>query len=478
MKTTSYDGGPERQALIDIVASWDVADYILQVIPEAPSIAGSSHAKTLMRWVAEYHPVSDGIPYASEALKKDWDAKGPSLPEDTRKGLKEFLEAVSADWKAMAPKAVSKAKEDAVAYFKVAHARGLADRLQSAAESGSLDSFAHAVKGYKVPGKEPRKKPVSVLRDAKRISGALASQDSVLFRFPGALGELIGPIIRGDFLAPLAREKMGKSWIVDYIAKTACFQGCHVLIVDVEMVEDQKLRRVWRQILGAPMVDTEVELPYFDKDGEICHRTRMFKGVSLDEGNIEKQMSAFRRLSGGGCLDVMSVNTGGTALKDVEAMMDDHKEETGREYDVVIVDSLDYLDPEKKSTEGLDKYWEIWKGFRGMGQTRNCAMVSPSHIGRTKGKGSVGEDQVYGSVQKLWTVTKTMLIDATEDEQENGVARVTTRTTRDNKMRKDTVVILQGLDIARPVLDSRWLSDVRGNMVFRGNAGKFGDPLP
>ena len=94
MKTTSYDGAPERQALIDILASWDVADYIFQVIPEAPSIAGSSYAKTLMHWVFEYHPVSDGIPYASEALKKDWDAKGPNLPEDTRKGLKEFLDHV------------------------------------------------------------------------------------------------------------------------------------------------------------------------------------------------------------------------------------------------------------------------------------------------------------------------------------------------------------------------------------------------
>lgn len=84
-------------------------------------------------------------------------------------------------------------------------------------------------------------------------------------------------------------------------------------------------------------------------------------------------------------------------LKDVVHLMDLHKEETGREYDVVIVDSLDYLEPERKSTEGLDKYWEIWKGFRGLGQQRNCATVSPSHIGRGKGKGSVGEDQVYGS---------------------------------------------------------------------------------
>ena len=476
MKTTSYDGAPERQALIDIAASWDVADYILHVFPEAPSIAGSSHAKTLMRWVSEYHPVSDGVPYADGALQRDWEAKGADLPKDSKEGLKEFLAAVGTDWKARAPKAVSKAKEDAADYLRMAYARSFADRLQSSAESGSLESFSQALQGYKVPGKVERK-PTNVLRNAQRISDALASTDSVLFRFPGALGELLGPIIRGDFLAPLAREKMGKSWIVDYIAKTACFQGCHVLIVDAEMVEDQKLRRVWRQILGAPMADMEIELPYFDREGEICHRVKAFKGVSLDVTTIEKQMSAFRRLSGGGWLDVQSVSTGGTMLKDVVRLMDLHKEETGREYDVVIVDSLDYLEPERKSTEGLDKYWEIWKGFRGLGQQRNCAMVSPSHIGRGKGKGSVGEDQVYGSVQKLWTVTKTMLIDATEDEQENGVARVTTRTTRDNKMRKDTVVILQGLDIARPVLDSRWLADVKGDQVFRGSAGKFGKDL-
>jgi hypothetical protein len=466
MKTTSYDGGGERQALIDCVASWEVAEYAVRTFPEAPSIAGSNHAKTIFNWLFAFHPNSDGLSYADAGLSRDWNTKGPELPKDTKEGVESLLKAVGDDWRARAPKAIPQAKEDVAAYFRVATARTYAERLLKSAEAGDFKSFENSLGTYKVTGRTEQN-PTSIFEDAERVYDALTATDSVLFRFPGALGELLGPIIRGDFLAPLAREKMGKSWIVDYVAKTAAMQGCHVLLVDAEMVPDQKLRRIWRQIIGCPVVDGEYELPYFDADGEIMFRAKHFKGMTMNLADVQKYMNMFRRISGGGCIDVQSVPTGGTMLRDVEALIQDHIRDHGKPYDLVIVDSLDYLEAENRGAEGLEKLFEIWRGFRGLGQKYDCALCSPSHLGRAKVKGAASEDSVYGSIQKLWVVTKTMMIDATKDEQENGVLRVTTRTTRDNKSRKDTVVVLQGLDIARPVLDSRWLSDVHSDLVYR-----------
>lgn len=478
MKSTSFDGAQERQALIDCVASWEVADYVFHAFPDAPNLAGSTHAKVVFRWLYEYHALSDGHPYAEGALQRDWEAKGAELSTDTKESVKVFMAAVGSDWKARAPKAVSKAKEDTANYLKQAAAVSFADRMLKTATSGHLDGFESLVSGYKTPGKTDAR-PVNIFRDAAAIHGALTAQEDVLFRFPGAIGELLGPVIRGDFLAPLAREKMGKSWIVDFVAHVAAFQGCHVLIVDVEMVKDQKLRRIWRQIVGAPLQGGDFELPYFDVDGEIQHRKRFVKGVGTDLADMEKMMSAFRRVSNGGSLEVINMPTRGCKVRDVERLVEAHIRETGKPYDLIIADSLDYFEPGKSSMDGIDKLFDIWSAFRGLGQKYPCAVMSPSHTGRKNKKGSGSEDDVAGNIQKLWMVTKTMYIEATKDEQENGVLRMSTSTSRDNRMRNDTVVVLQGLDIARPVLDSRWLSDVKGDRVFRGNTGdKWGKDLP
>lgn len=476
MKSTSFDGAQERQALIDCMASWEVADYVFHAFPSAPAIAGSSHAKTLFQWIYEYHALSDGHPYAEACLSRDWETKGAELPKDTKEGIKQFLATVNGDWKARAPKAVSKAKEDVAEYLKQSSAVSFADRALKVATSGHIDGFEALLSGYKTPGKQ-EDKPTDIFGDIDEIHDAITSTEEVLFKFPGAIGDLLGPVIRGDFLAPLAREKMGKSWIVDMVAIVACMQGCHVLIVDAEMVKKQKLRRIWRQLVGAPLKDGEYELPYFDEDGEICFRKRFCKGVGTDRETMAKMGAAFRRVSGGGCLHVKSVPTRGCKVRDVAKMQEDHIREAGKPYDLVIADSLDYFDPTSGKLEGIDKLFDIWSSFRGLGQQYDCAVMSPSHTGRKNKKGSGSEDDVAGNIQKLWMVTKTMYIEATKDEQENGVLRMSTSTSRDNRMRNDTVVILQGLDIARPVLDSRWLSDVKGDMVYRP-AGKYGSELP
>lgn len=477
MKSTSFDGAQERQALIDCVASWEVADYVFHAFPDAPNLAGSTHAKVVFRWLYEYHALSDGHPYAEGALQRDWEAKGAELPADTKESVKVFMAAVGSDWKARAPKAVSKAKEDVASYLKQADAVSFADRMLKTATSGHLDGFESLVSGYKTPGKT-LDKPVDVFRDIAKVHNAITTTEDVLFRFRGAIGELLGPVVRGDFLAPLAREKMGKSWIVDMMAIESAMQGSHTLLVDAEMMENQKLRRIWRNLVGAPLIDGEYELPYFDRDGEICHGKRFFKGVGTDLESMEKMASAFRRVSNGGCFHVKSVPTRGCKVKDVEKMVEEHIREYGKPYDFIIADSLDYFEPTKSGLDGVDKLFDIWSSWRGLGQKYNAVVASPSHTGRKNKKGSGSEDDVAGNIQKLWMVTKTLYIEATKDEQENGVLRMSTSTSRDNRMRNDTVVVLQGLDIARPVLDSRWLSDVRGNCVFRGNSEKFGASLP
>jgi hypothetical protein len=168
-------------------------------------------------------------------------------------------------------------------------------------------------------------------------------------------------------------------------------------------------------------------------------------------------------------------------LVDVEAKMKSHKVETGRDYDFLVVDSADYLDAALKSKETRHNLNDNWMRLRGLGQKYDIAVCSPSHTNfKASGGGGASEANVSEESRKLNHVTKTLVLNATKHEQELGIMRVSTSVSRDGGVRDDQVVVLQCLDVARPYLDSRWLSDVSSDLVFRPKeqGGKYGKDLP
>ena len=94
-------------------------------------------------------------------------------------------------------------------------------------------------------------------------------------------------------------------------------------------------------------------------------------------------------------------------------------------------------------------------------------MLSPSHTGRQTSKGEGSDHDVSGDIRKLWKVTKTVLLNQTTAEKQFGIMRVSTNTNRDEATVDDQVVVLRHLGINRPYLDSRWLSQVRNDLVYR-----------
>jgi hypothetical protein len=79
-----------------------------------------------------------------------------------------------------------------------------------------------------------------------RVELAFAESNSPLIRYPGALGTFLNPsLVRGGFIAFLAPEKRGKTFMLMDISTRAVRQGANVAFFQAgDMTENQQLRRI------------------------------------------------------------------------------------------------------------------------------------------------------------------------------------------------------------------------------------------
>ena len=458
----------ERRVLSLLLTSPDTLAHAASAYkPEI--LCESAFARTVCRWALDFLKTDPKVPAAMHMMDI-YVQRSEEVADETENGaIREYLQNLSRDWQKEEPASTDYAKELADKYFgRRARCKAL-ERMQGAFEAGDMESFDRAVEAYNKPGGVlAARETIDMLRDAKRVAeGLQRRKEDALFMLPGALGQMVGPIVRGDFVGILAREKMGKSWFVDLVAIAAMYAGCHVCIFDLDLVADQKIDRLWRHLRGQPSQPGTYRIPYFAKDNSIGLSDVPFTVESQDEASVERHMRGLRRLADGGSLEFVDFPVRGASIADLRGRMQAHVRKTGRPYDLVIVDSPDYLD-EPKERNTFDRLGAVWSGVRGLAQEFNCATLGPSHIGRQNGKGKGSEDEVFGNVQKLWNVTKTVLLNATPHEKEHGIVRCSTNTSRDHGTTSDEVVVLQGLDVARPYLDSRWLSHVRSDLVYQG----------
>jgi len=465
-RRTTIDVSDERTILQWIIASNDLFRHVLPTY-DAPVLFETAFCRTVARWVYAWGRVeTDKAP--SGALAMLYQMHLAEIPDEKEsQAIGDFLQKLSADWSKAEPPSVNFAKERCDIYFRRRVIQRSIDMAARALEAGTDDGIRQAENAFLGFSKPLGTKAtvVDLLRDTQEIHDAYTAEDEVVMRMPGAVGELLGPLIRGDFLGILAREKMGKSFWVDLFAICAMYQARNVLIIDFELVKKQKARRLWGHLVGRPRVDTEVSLPGFSPTGEIVYQTRMIPGVKKGMTDIANFQKGIIRLAQGGSVKFVNVGGEGMSMRELEAMIKSLKRLHGWVPDVIIPDSLDYA----KSTarEKLDKQDEIWGDARGWAQDMDCLVVSPSHTGRQSKRENGDENDVAGDLGKIRKVTKTLVLNQTPMEKQYGITRISSGISRDEPTGTDQVVVLQHLGINRPYLDSRWLSQVRSDLVYR-----------
>lgn len=299
---------------------------------------------------------------------------------------------------------------------------------------------------------------LNLLKDLDAIDDVFVSKKS-LFPIPGAFGQLVQEVSRGDILMAGGASKSQKSWYCMKLALYAIESGLKCAFFSVEMSEQICSARFSQMISKQPLKDLDrpTYVPYFDENNNICYSKE-----NLEKVDKERLKRRYRRMSREcrGDLVIYDATTGGNSVSAIKTTLMNASEYDGIDFDVVIVDQLNLLKPSgglKEKRHQLDSIAIDLK--REIAQGMNTLVITPVQYNRSAlNKDTNGEEAIQEAYSLFSHASLLISINRTEEEREKGVTRITC--TGRHADYSGTVVCLHCLDKGDPLLDSRWLSQI------------------
>ena len=383
--------------------------------------------------------------------------------------MSEFIASLSDDYEDMADFNVQYATDEAERYLKGRSLELLKDKLTSALIDDDPIKGEAAVANFLRVGK-PDGDTVDILHDPQQIIDAYTLEDEVLFRFPGAMRDTVGPLLRGDLSAFIGKPKGKKSFALMFAAQTAIEQGCKVAYFTWEMRGRQLVRRTWQSFTNKPPKDMVLDMPEFSlvssgsktEDAQYDVQLRKVSVPAIDLTETEEMQSKLRKRFGLGDLRMVTFPAYSATVEDMVAQLDAMAWYENFVPDLVIVDYADIIKPSKGAgTEYRHQLDSIWKGLRALAQMRKIHVMTASQTNRAGLKGDIELEHIAEDMRKLTHVSILLALNQTPEEREVGIMRVKTLLNRDDDIRNDgEAVVLQQLGVGRFHLDSKFRKNV------------------
>ena len=457
MKRTKIDLSEERQILIYMITS---TPFLRQLHGIAkPQLFQSNYSRIISTWIWDYWSNIEKSP--GKDIQDLYVRNRSQIPEEEDLELvSDFLQNLSNEHKNQELNNVTYAVQNAVNYFKLRSLEHLKDKIENCIIDKTPQIGEKIIAEY-TRVEKPHGSGIDLFRDANDIISAFDNEEEYLFSYPGELGKIIGPFMRGDFLGILGAMKRGKSFWLWYTARRAALMGLKSIFFSLEMTKNEILRRGWQSFVGEPRKGGVIKIPEFVESSgglwEINHRSQNYKGV--DPSQIKEQQKKYRKELRTEELRVELYPSYSTALNDIQNCLYNLEYYDKFVPDVIVVDYADILLPEMKG-DYRHQLNQIWAKLRGWAQERNCMVATGSQsskkgLEKDSKAGDVAED-----VRKLGHVTKMFSLNQTDKEMQDGVLRVESLMNRDYRTSKEQVVVLECREISRIYLDSRLKKDV------------------
>lgn len=464
MKRKTPNVNPERKLIINLITS-DI--YCKSIIPLlSPKYFLTSYAREVSSWIIAYYEEFEKAPGID--IKSIYHSKRADIKDvDVQDEVSEFLTSISEEWETLEPNNIDYEIKNAELYLKIRSLDVLKENLDSAINENNPLIGEQAVSNYKRIEKSFGQ-GISLLKDSQKVMDAFTDADEVLFTLPGALGQVAGKFCRGDFVSFLAPMKRGKTWYLWYIAETALYMSCKVIIITLEMTEKQMIRRSWRSLLGQPKNTKTVKIPFFEKDEDserffISEKEEQREGI--DPSKVVEYQKKFRRKFRKGDVRIISLPSKSATVQDLNSHLDNLEHFENFIPDVVVLDYADLLIPDKTVKEyrhGLDN---IWSMLRSTAMARNILLVTASQTEKGTFKQDISEGSAAEDIRKIAHITCGLALNQKKEEAKMGVMRVAQVVTREDAPCFEQAIVLQCLDIGRPCIDSKLKSEVAYSLI-------------
>ena len=291
---------------------------------------------------------------------------------------------------------------------------------------------------------------------------------------PGDLGRLIPPFEKSSFVVIEAPMKRGKTFAMCDWAVRSMLAGYNTMFFSLEMILSEMGMRFYQNILGEcmvrrDMVDADyeitktIELPFFDKDGEIDVRIQERKG--LTKSHVVDIMSSLKERTKGAeiryfCEPSYSVNT-----SIIESRILSEYKRTGFFPTVLVIDYMDVMAPEKGTYKDSkrDRTNMTWLMTRALSQKYGFLVIAGTQGSRATIKKDIEEDDASEDIRKNAHVVRKIGINKGVAPGEDPDEILRKYANRYNVIvdrhhdcdEEKHVRVLKQLDIARPYVDSR-----------------------
>lgn len=424
----------------------------------------TSYAKEVASWCIEFYDTFEKAP--GQAIQDIFIAKREYIAEeDTTKAIGEFLSRLFTEFDEKMYENIPYYITQSETHLRRNSVQRLADKLASNIAIGDVDKAEHLIASYhriEVPSNQG----ISLLDDEALIRDAFLTEQEVAFRFPGALGKVIGNVYLGDLIGWTAPYKTGKTWALLYSAEQAMLAGKRVLFISLEMRRSQLIKRAWQSLTSLPMKAGTYESPKFIRDGDegtwnIVQEEVRKEALNVDDINdIQK---SFKRMSRGGDVRYITLPSKMTTVDNLEVIMDNLSYYENFNTDVLVIDYADILGvpTQFKGGEYRHKMDEIWSNLRRVAQERNITIFSASQTNRDGiDAEELSAKNLAEDIRKAGHVAKLIGLSRLKADRVHNGARINMIYERDEQETFDSAYVLQNFGFGRFYLDSRFISEV------------------
>ena len=348
--------------------------------------------------------------------------------------------------------------------------------------------------------------------DPETVENFLKKEKDVLFRFFGAVGDLIDDSERSHLIAFMAPMKRMKSWCLQETGIQGLSSKLNVLDISLEMNLDMMKERRYRRIAGYSGKKEKLIFPVFDcllnQDGSCnksirvndtdilikdpkkkdskkievlqyfnpeidyipCTECRGKEGgdyeiavwwtlsdeMNVSNRQVEDKIKRFTKLYGQR-LKLVSYPAFSASMDDIERELDNLEYMEGFIPDMIIIDYADILAITDRQLSERGRIDDIWKRLKGMAASRDCLVVTASQSNRGSiEKRSLSQKDAAEDIRKIAHVDVMIGINQTEKEKKRGEGRLGIIAHRHKYFDTRQVRILQQLEVGIPFLDSEW----------------------
>lgn len=206
MKREKLNSLSERDLLIGMITSDNFCREIAPIIN--PRQLEVEYARIVASWVKDYYAMYMKAP--KQDITKLYRIHCEELKDEAlQDNVLSFIEKLSDDYENQANINDEFALEQAISYLKGRALKNLSQDVDAYLLSGDVKKAENAITKFKRVERS-NGESASILYNTEEIVNTFTDEDTTLFQFPGAYGQVAGKFNREDFFAYVAPMKRGK----------------------------------------------------------------------------------------------------------------------------------------------------------------------------------------------------------------------------------------------------------------------------